>query len=333
LTDYDLEEQYARLLRDYREGKGEAQLYGAQQLGKQLLARNVSPEELADLHGRALERLGPVPEFVRESFQILTEIMIEYGNTYRSIHSWRSRHQQLESEIAVASAMQQALLPQRLPSCPGVDVGLISVPAKQMSGDYYDFVCHDSHRFSLAIADITGKGIPAAMCMSMLKYAIDGLGEMELGPADILRHLNNVVERNLDPSMFVTMVYGRYDAAVHRFCYATAGHEPGFLYRRAEDRFYDLEGRGAALGIAPGSTYEEREVALEPGDCLILLTDGVTERKVGRAYFQREELVSYLQGEVGAPAQEMANRLYRRLLLLSQFELPDDYTMIILRRT
>lgn len=328
-----LEEEYVQILRDYLGGQGEDQLYGAQQLGKWLLSRDVSPEELTDLHGRALEKLGEVPEFVRSSFSILTEVMIEYGNAHRSMTSWRSRHRQLQSEITVASAMQQTLLPQEIPAYPEVEIGLVSVAAKQISGDYYNFIAHDNQLFSLAIADITGKGIPAAMCMSMLKYAMDSLGEIRLGPDEMLRHLNRVVERNIDPSMFVTMQFGCYDTQSHCFRYAVAGHEPGFLYRTEEGRFYDLEGQGVALGVKADSQYEEREVHLNIGDFLILLTDGVTERKIGRYYIQREELVSHLHGEVGAPAQAMAHSLYSRLLLLSQFELPDDYTMIVLRRT
>ncbi|GEB35710.1 MULTISPECIES: PP2C family protein-serine/threonine phosphatase [Brevibacillus] len=328
-----LEEEYVKLLRDYLNGPGEDQLYVAQQMGKWLLARNISPEELTDMHGRALEKLGDVPEFVRASFSILTEVMIEYGNEHRSVHSWRSRHQQLEAEMAVAQAMQQTLLPGEIPAYPGLEIGLVSIAAKQMSGDYYDFICQDEERFCLSVADITGKGISAAMCMSMLKYAIDSLREMPLGPDEMLHHLNRIVGRNIDPSMFVTMLYGAYDTRLHSFRYAVAGHEPGFLYRASEKKFADLEGQGSALGLCPSSEYEVREVRLEPGDVLILLTDGVTECKKNRYYLQRDELILHMQAEVGVHAQKMANALYNRLLTLSQFELLDDYTMIVLRRT
>lgn len=328
-----VEEEYVQILRDYLTGQGEDQLYDAQQLGKWLLLRDISPEEMIDMHGRALEQLGEVPEFVRASFSILTEVMIEYGNEHRSVTSLRSKHKQLQSEIAVASAMQRSLLPQELPVYPDVEIGLVSVAAKQISGDYYNIISHDDDRFCLTIADITGKGISAAMCMSMLKYAMESLGEMLRGPDEMLRHLNRVVERNIDPSMFVTMLFGCYDTQRHCFRYAVAGHEPGFVYRARDDRFYDMEGQGAALGLCSDSHYEEREVHLDVGDVLILLTDGVTERKIDRYYLQREELVSYLKAEVGTSAQAMADGLYSKLLLLSQFELPDDYTMIVLRRT
>jgi sigma-B regulation protein RsbU (phosphoserine phosphatase) len=327
-----LKERYIRILQAYLDGKGEDQLYVAQQLSKWLLASNVSPEEVVDIHVRALEDCGELPDFIRETFHILTEVMIEYGSAYRALSSLRSKQQQLESEIEVAAAMQQTLLPQQLPALPGVEIGLVSVPAKQMGGDYYNFVQHDVDTFSVAIADITGKGVPAAMCMSMIKYAMDSYYETKVEPAGMLQHLNSVVERNIDPSMFVTMLYGKYDIPSHRFRYAVAGHDPGFWYRSSDDCFCELEGQGTALGVLEEARYREYEIVLGAGDYLVFLTDGVTDRKIGRYYIQRDDLISYLRQEVGSTAQEMADHLYHKLLLLSNFELADDHTMIVLRR-
>jgi len=327
-----VKERYAAILQAYLNGKGEDQLYVAQQLSKWLLAANVSPEEVVDIHVSALEACGELPEFIRETFQILTEVMIEYGSAHRAWSTLRSKQQQLMSEIEVAAAMQQTLLPRELPVFPGVEIGWISVPAKQMSGDYYNVVKHDSHTFSVTIADITGKGVPAAMCMSMIKYAMDSFFEIMVEPSGMLRHLNSVVERNIDPCMFVTMLYGRYDVSSHRFRYSVAGHEPGFWYRFSADEFCELDGKGAALGVLQDATYREYEIEMQPGDYLVFLTDGVTERKKGRYYIQRDEWIAHLREEVGSTAQEMANHLYDKLLLLSNFELADDHTMIVLRR-
>ncbi|WP_241254604.1 PP2C family protein-serine/threonine phosphatase [Brevibacillus sp. SYP-B805] len=327
-----MQAQYKEILQAYLEGRGETQLYLAQQLGKWFLKQNVAPEEIIDMHLHTMEEMVDMPEPVRESFQLLTEVMIEYGNTYREHRSLRSRQKQLESEIEVAVTMQQTLLSEKVPSLEGVDIGLVSVPAKKMSGDYYHFVRHDADLFSVAIADITGKGIPAALCMSMIKYAMDCLYLTRLDPSEILFFLNGIVERNIDPSMFVTMLCGCYCLESHHFRYAVAGHEPGFLYRAKEETFYDLAGQGIALGVKRGAKYPEYSIGLEEGDLLILLTDGVTERKMGERFLQREELIGYLQAEVGRSAQEIADNLYRRLLELSHFELPDDHTMIVIRR-
>ena len=324
--------QYKEILQAYLEGRGEAQLYLAQQLSKWLLRQNISPEEIVDMHLLALEQTLDVPEPVQESFHFLTEVMIEYGYLYREHHTLRNKQQQLEHEMEAAVTMQHQLLSDYRPSFPDIDIGLISVPAKRMSGDYYNFIQHEDHSFSLAIADITGKGIPAALCMSMIKYAMDSMDISSIDPSKMLFYLNGIVERNIDSSMFVTMVCGRYDVNRHRFQYAVAGHEPGILYRAKEQQFLDLSGQGVALGVKRNASYPENEVELLPGDLLILMTDGVIDRKVGQRYLQREDLIAYIQREIGNPAQVMVDNLYRKLLEASSFELPDDHTMIVIQR-
>jgi len=319
-------------LQAYLEGQSEDQLYLAQKLGKTLLIQNMAPEEIVDVHLRTLEALIPLPEPVAASFQLLTEVMIEYGNAFREHRTLRSKQQQWEAELAVAVTMQQAFLTHEIPEVPELEIGLVSVPAKQMSGDYYHFVQHEDSGFSVAIADITGKGIPAALCMSMIKYAMDSVSEGEYAPSSLLHYLNGVVERNIDPSMFITMLFGRYEPASHCFRYAAAGHEPGFWYRAAENRFCELDGEGIALGIQRGAMYPEYAVQLAPDDLLILLTDGVSERKRGDQYMSREELINVMRQEIGNPAQTMADNIYRKLLELSNFHLPDDHTMIVIRR-
>jgi len=325
-----LEQQYERILQSFLEGRGEDQLYMAQQLSKWLVSQNIAPEDIIDLHLHALERTIDVPEAVKGSFQLLTEVMIEYGIAYREHRILRSKQQQLESEMEVAAAMQQTLLPSTLPILQDVEVGLLSVPAKKMSGDYYNFVQDSENLFHVAIADIVGKGVPAALCMSMIKYAMDV--ETGLTCSAMLSHLNRVVERNIGPSMFITMLCGTYDTSSHVFHYAVAGHEPGLLYRASEDRFIDLQGQGLVLGVMREVDYAEYQIALEKGDMIILFTDGVTERKIGNHYLQREDLVSYIHECIHLPSQKMIEDVYRKLLLLSDFELPDDHTMVAIRR-
>jgi sigma-B regulation protein RsbU (phosphoserine phosphatase) len=327
-----LQRQYSEILRAYLEGRGEAQLYLAQQLSKLYFMQKISPEEIVDIHLLSLEETMDVPEAIQDSFHFLMEVMIEYGYMFREHHSLRSKQQQLANEIEVAVTMQHALLSDQRPSYPDLDIGLISVPAKKMSGDYYNFIQHDDHSFSLAIADITGKGIPAALCMSMIKYAMDSMDLFIGDPSRMLYYLNGIVERNIDPSMFVTMICGKYDVKRHLFRYGVAGHEPAILYRAHEQKFHELPGQGIALGVKRNAVYPEMEVELLPGDLLILLTDGVTDRKVNQRYLQREELFSYIQKEIGNPAQIMVDNLYRKLLEISSFELPDDHTMIVLKR-
>ncbi|MGD8192627.1 PP2C family protein-serine/threonine phosphatase [Brevibacillus ginsengisoli] len=332
MVQQQLEKQYEELLRAYLEGRGEDQLYFGQQLSKWFFTHGVAPENVVDLHLQALQQVKELPEFVRDSFQLLMEVMMEYGNAFREFHSLRHKQRQLEQEIEVAATMQQTFLTDWLPSVPQLEVGIISVPAKRMSGDYYNFYQHMNGDFSVAIADIVGKGVPAALCMSMIKYGMDSMTVAQITPRLMLRYLNNAVGKNIDPSMFITMLFGRYEQDKHQFHYSVAGHEPGFIYRAAEDAFYDLEGQGMALGIAEDVTYQEYLIELNPGDMVILLTDGVTERKIGDTFMQREDLIHLIRRKVGSTAQQIVDDLYHRLLQISNFDLPDDYTMLVLRR-
>src|SRR5699024_2349345 len=137
---------------------------------------------------------------------------------------------ELRSEIQVAANMQKTLLKTEIPMITGLDIGAISVPFRQMNGDNYYFVKSDSGVLGYAIADVIGKGVPAALAMSMIKYAMDSFYEESMTPDNILRRLNRVVERNVTPNMFITMFYGQYFPSSSTFRFASAGHEPGFIY-------------------------------------------------------------------------------------------------------
>jgi sigma-B regulation protein RsbU (phosphoserine phosphatase) len=184
----------------------------------------------------------------------------------------------------------------------------------------------------VAIADIIGKGIPAALCMSMIKYAMDRLGDDPLSPAEVLRDLNTVVERNVDPSMFITMVYGVYDSLNHQFRYATAGHEPGLFYSAKEDQFVDLKTKGLVLGVSREVEYPEYTLALSTNDAVILFSDGVTECKVDGKFMKRDTLKQLIRGFIHLPAQQAVEAIHQKLYEMTHYKIRDDQTILILKR-
>lgn len=325
--------KYKQLLLEYIRQKDEQALYNAQQFSWKIIEQMVSPEEVVNLHVQVLKELYPeLPKEIQDSFDFLLEVMIGYGFAYREHQSLRHRQLQLESEIEVASKMQKMLLKTDIPQMDVLDIGVKSVPAKQMSGDYYHFVTDENGCVSVAVADIIGKGIPAALCMSMIKYAMDSIPEQRMQPSEILASLNRVVEQNVDPSMFITMIYGLYDPRVHRFYYAGAGHEPGFYYHAKEERFVDFFAKGLVLGVSRETKYREYETAVEVGDMIILLSDGVTECRRGDQFIERDMVVQLIEKYIGLPAQEIVDKVFYELEKMQNFELRDDFTLIILRR-
>ncbi|QKG85451.1 PP2C family protein-serine/threonine phosphatase [Kroppenstedtia pulmonis] len=325
-------QQYEELLTSYMQERQEDQLYAAQQMSKWMLDQKIPPEEIVSYHADAVRKQLPdLPSTVQDSFNLLIEMMIGYGIALKEHEALLHRQKELEYEIEVAVGMQQTLLPDEPPELADLDIGVISVAANRMSGDYYNFVDQGGSVLGIALSDIIGKGIPAALCMSMIKYAMDQLDDPR-GPSEILRKLNAVVERNVDPSMFITMVYGVYDSVNHQFQYASAGHEPGFFYKAEQDVFEDLITRGLVLGVTKEVTYQEFNLQLEPGDAVILFSDGVTECRVDGQFLGRERFKELLQEHMHLSAQQAVEAVYQYLYELSNYELKDDQTIILLRR-
>lgn len=331
--DMDLQKQYERLLTAYIHDQREDYLYGAQQLSKWIMEQQIPPEEVVNFHIHTIKELLPdLPTEVKASFDILLEVMIGYGVAYQQTEKLASRQRELENEIEVAVNMQQSLLPSDPPPLPGVEIGIVSVAAKRMSGDYYNFVSHSERSLGVAISDIIGKGIPAALCMSMIKYAMDRLDKQPLSPSEILRDLNTVVERNVDPSMFITMVYGVYDSLNHQFIYSTAGHEPGFFYHADEDRFVDMETQGLVLGVQREVDYPEYTLSLAPNDAIVLFSDGVTECRIEDDFVSREKLAEVIHEYIELPAQQAVDSIRQKLFELSNYKITDDQTIMIIKR-
>ncbi|KUP05034.1 phosphoserine phosphatase [Bacillus coahuilensis p1.1.43] len=328
-----MDEKYKEILEGYMLDPSEIALYSSQKFSRKAIEHKISPEDVVSLHRSLLSELHPdLPESVHRSFDILLEVMIGYGFAYREHQTLRSIQQELNNEIDIAVNMQNTLLQTHIPNLKPLDVGAISVAAKKMSGDYYHFVQNKDHSMSVAIADIIGKGIPAALCMSMIKYAMDSLPDDYHAPNSVLENLNRVVEQNVDASMFITMFYGMYQVHNHTFYYSTAGHEPGFFYRQSDQSFHTIEGKGLLLGVDKQTKYQQYEHTLQVGDMIILMSDGVTECRTEEGFIERDTLLEMIQQHLHLPSQELVQTIYKELERAQDFQLRDDFTLIVIKR-
>ncbi|UOQ84300.1 PP2C family protein-serine/threonine phosphatase [Gracilibacillus salinarum] len=326
-------DNYMKLLKKYISSQDETSLYQAELFSKSSMQHQISPEEIINVHIQALQALYPdLPEEIDSSMNFLLEMMISYGLAYQEFQTLREKQGELESEIAVAANMQQTLLTTTKPVVPGLDIGAISVPANQMNGDYHHFVTDESNNIGIAIADVIGKGIPAALAMSMIKYSLDSFPDTMRNPSVILENLNRVVERNVDTSMFITMFYGLYDTNTDTFQFSSAGHEPGFYYCAESDRFYEISTKGLVLGVSDQAIYQQSEMKMNPGDMVILLTDGVTECRLGDDFIEADEMLEVIRKYMHLPAQEAVDAVYRHFERLQDFQLRDDFTLIFLKK-
>lgn len=184
--------------------------------------------------------------------------------------------QRLEEELSLAHAIQEKLLPRDRPRFAGCTVGTFHVPTKQVGGDYFDIMKLDETRICFAIADVSGKGFPAALLMANLQSAFRALMVTGLKLNQITERLNNIVYQNTDFDRFITFFVSVFDSSSRRLTYINAGHNYPFLVKR-DGRTLRLEDGGLMLGVMQDVSYEVGEVSIESGDFLYMFTDGVNE--------------------------------------------------------
>jgi sigma-B regulation protein RsbU (phosphoserine phosphatase) len=183
----------------------------------------------------------------------------------------------IQAELDVARALQIAILPSAFPARPGCDGAAKMIPATTMGGDFYDFIELPDQRIGLVMADVSGKGVPAAFFMAVARTNLRELAIHHLDPSDCLAHTNDILCAQNPMDLFVTVFYGIFDPSNGVLHYANGGHNPPFV-RRAGGSIEMLDGAGGlVLGAMPGAAYPTHTVRLHHADRLVLYTDGVTE--------------------------------------------------------
>ncbi|MCG3086719.1 PP2C family protein-serine/threonine phosphatase [Sporosarcina cyprini] len=325
--------QYKEILKKYIDSQSEEDLYVGQQFSRRFIEKQIAPEDVISIHKSALLELLPdLREEVWDSMDFLIEMMIHYGLTLREHQSLIRKQEVMQMEMNVATQVQGTLLKTTTPNVKGLDVGWVSQPAHQMNGDYVYFLNENQHVASVAVADVMGKGIPAALCMSMIKFGMDGLEQGDTDPRAVLDVINRIVEKSVDNSMFISMFYGKYDARSSTFSYSSAGHEPALYYHAASGTFKELDAKGLLLGIKTDVVYEEHAVEMQEGDFIAMMTDGVTETRTEEGFIEIGEIQQLLKDVRDQSAQKMAEHLYNELAGLQDYRLGDDFTIVIFKK-
>jgi sigma-B regulation protein RsbU (phosphoserine phosphatase) len=257
------------------------------------------------------------------------------------VHKTQVEHQQLESlktDLAVASEIQQAILPRVFPPFPElvdqIDMAALMVPAKDVGGDFYDIFRIDEDHFGFTIADVSGKGIPAAIFMAVSRTLIRATGIRGGSPSDCLTYSNKLLSAESVDCMFVTVFYGIYNIKTGEVTYCNAGHNPPYLLKsNGEVKALPLA-KDPMVGAIPDIEYHEERIQLEKGEMLIMFTDGVTEAmNVSFAEYGDERLVAALKNAVGSNCQEMINAVKADVSeFTEEAEQSDDITMLTIKR-
>jgi serine phosphatase RsbU (regulator of sigma subunit)/FixJ family two-component response regulator len=244
------------------------------------------------------------------------------------IHSFRLRGQ--ENEMEEARHIQQRLLPGTIPQIQGIEVSSAWRPAMAVSGDYYDVLKFSETQIGLCIADVSGKGMPAALLMSNVQAAVKAFASAALGPAALCEKVNSVVSTNLSDDKFITLFYCMVDAESKTLYYSNAGHSRGLIVRQS-GQVVNLEQGGIVLGPFPDWKYKQDEVELHSGDRVLLFTDGVTEiRNLAGEEFGEERLIDLLIEYRGLPADHLQQMVMSEVARFSGGNFQDDATLLIL---
>jgi sigma-B regulation protein RsbU (phosphoserine phosphatase) len=241
------------------------------------------------------------------------------------------QRQKFEEELSVARSIQQRLLPSRVPNLAGFELARLNIASAQVSGDYYDFVEMDA-RCGMVIADVSGKGLPASLLASNLQASIRALATFRSEPAEIFSAVNKTLYESTDPERFATAFLACLDPVNGEIRYANAGHNYPLL-RRFDGRIEELSTGATPLGAFPEIQYTEDCVSLEPGDVLVLYTDGVTETEDAQGeQFGEEGLERLIHDCPDCTAEDLVNRIQQAVDGHGDGSAGDDMTLIVVRR-
>jgi serine phosphatase RsbU (regulator of sigma subunit) len=251
-----------------------------------------------------------------------------------TLHKQVLEIQRIEHQLQLARHVQSSLLPAGPPRLGGFDIAGLNLPTMEVGGDYFDYVALDDGRLGLVVADVSGKGVPAALIMATFRAALR-MELQQLRPIeDVGRRVNQVLVESIDTSRYVTAIYGALDPASGQFSYVNCGHNPPFVLRQRGEIEWLHQGR-PALGLLFGDwPAEAGVVTLAPGDTLTMYTDGVTDPEDARERdYGVSRLASVLRSSAGLTAEQTVSAIVDATRAHSgRAGYEDDFTLMIVKR-
>ncbi len=238
--------------------------------------------------------------------------------------------ERLQGELEAAKNIQMQLLPQSLPSFPGYEISAVSQPAAQVGGDYYDFLSLANGVIGIAVGDVSGKGMPAALLMANLQASLRTLAQTIHPPDELVSGLNRVLHNNTAPHMYATFFFGILDPPKGVLRYVNAGHNAPVLC--GDERLVYLQDGGLPLGVLADTAYQAGEIHLESGEMIALYSDGIVEAmNSDEVEFGEGRLIPLLQQHCGDPAEEIMKAVIREVETFCGTP-QDDVTLMIIKR-
>jgi serine phosphatase RsbU (regulator of sigma subunit) len=241
--------------------------------------------------------------------------------------------ERLETEIQLAQQIQQTFIPERLPEHPGWELAARWKTARQVGGDFYDLIELPNHKLGIIIADVADKGVPAALFMALTRTLVRAAAFEAPTPADALQRVNELLIPDTRQGMFVTAVYAVLDQETGDFTYANAGHNPPF-WIRFDGQIEKLTRTGIALGVLDANPISQRKIRINPGESVLLYTDGVTEAfSPDGGLFGESRLIEIIRSNGSNTAESLLDAVDAGLDgFIGPLPLSDDLTLLVIKR-
>ncbi|MDX1383418.1 MAG: SpoIIE family protein phosphatase, partial [Thermoanaerobaculia bacterium] len=324
----------ATLLSEGAGDGGEVLLPGARHtLAVPIEIDSVSRGLLAIADKESREGVGPFAESDRRTLGLFAnQAAIALENAY--LHRQALEKERLEREMELAAEIQGRLLPKGTPEIEGCEVAGWNRPAWQVGGDYFDYLRLADERLGLVVADVTGKGLAAALLVSTLHSALQLLFDGAQVDDDLVARLNEHIVRSSSPNKFITMILAEVDPATGSLRSLNAGHNPGLLVR-ADGEISELMPSGMPLGLLSGSRYRAHTATVEKGDLLCLYSDGITEcAALDDEEYGQDRLEVLLREQRDRPLDDIVAAIADEMGRFSEGRSQsDDQTVVLLRRT
>ncbi len=249
------------------------------------------------------------------------------------LHNNMADRERLLKELEIARSIQLGILPQHAPVIAGFELGACNIPATEIGGDFYDFIPLTKSCWGLVIADVSGKGMPAALFMALSRTLVRASALGNISAADAIRQANELICKDANPGMFVTVFYAILEPERKRLRYVNAGHNPPLLFRSDAPTPQELRAKGIALGVKTNADIRESYTELKENDVLVMYTDGVIEtiNERGEAY-GKDRLAQCVRASLELPVADIMNRIRESVFSFAEPRAQfDDITMMVLK--
>jgi len=268
-------------------------------------------------------------------FAFIIRNLITERRTAEERESYRRELERTEYEMETARGIQQSFLPESPPRIEGFELAALNLPARQVGGDFYDFIPVSENEWGIIIADVSGKGVPAALFMALSRTLVRANVADNTTASQAMQKANSLISQEAKMGMFVTLFYAVLNPEKRRLQYVNAGHNPPFVVKKSSGDVILLRASGIAMGVMDEVSLEEREIELDSNDIVVFYTDGITEAINGAGeQFGEKRLIETINKNADLSVKDLMGRVKDEVFTFAQGQPQhDDFTLVLLKAT